>query len=526
MKTLKLLLIFMFVFMAQPVFCEMLSIENYTNMVIENNSEFKSVQLKIDSLKKELPQIEKSPLLFKTNVGYRFCNKLINNAPIELEIEEYSGSKSGIIDGYNGMMIANASLNKTFAMLGIDVSLGVRYAPCWKSCDGKTRSLFRIPTLMDISSNGNVKNENSETILIGPFLNCQMSLWKNIFGRYAKVVLAKREAELRSALYLLKYEKENIIFNAKAAYWNLAYFRKVVNFKKLSLDRAKKILDLNQKRHKMNLSGKSDLLQAQAAVRLKELDLNRAHREEKKAEKIFNQFLNVGDKDVEYELEEFENKWNSFKDNPIPEKRSLRADVLSSFEKTQVALCDKIISKRDLGADLVLNGDASVDLFNRFIDINMYSDVNSGTETFRSSASLDNGRYSIGLSHLVNLEYKLPLDFNFKRNMDEVRNLAKLSAQKSAESAVAKENDDWLQLLSDWDNAKTGLKLAFEIKKIQEQRYKEEQSMLENGKNTTYFVLQSQQTLDDAELIILENILELIKIYEKAEIFYDGNVEF
>ncbi|GMO65946.1 MAG: hypothetical protein Nk1A_3560 [Endomicrobiia bacterium] len=169
-------------------------------------------------------------------------------------------------------------------------------------------------------------------------------------------------------------------------------------------------------------------------------------------------------------------------------------------------MCEQIIFKKSLGTELALKG-------------NFDCNVTNGGGIY--------GKKQIGrLNYSIGLEYTLSLDFKLRRSINKSYELAKLSAQESAEYAAIKESNEWLQILDDWNSAKTRLKLASEIERIQIQRHKEDESLLRKGRTTTYLVLQSEQGLDDATLNVLQSILDLIKIYEKAKILYSGNYKY
>jgi outer membrane protein TolC len=454
MKILKLFFICFFVSVAHSVRCEMLRADDYLDMVAENNSELKSVQLNINAVKEKLAEVEKV-----------YSYYLKGNA-------NYSG-----IWSENAKIEYDAAINKQFKT-GTHIFLGL-------NC-----------------------TESGESALLSPFIGVQLSLWKDLNGSYAGAVTANRRAMASSALYLLEYKRQNILLGAKLAYWTLSYSRRVVDFRKLSLERARKILDWSRRKYSMDLLGKSDLLQAQAAVKSKEMSLELACEDENRANRLFNQFLNIKDENVKYEVEKFESRLNDFKYSVAPEKKSTRADVLSSFEDVQAALYAQVISEKSLGADLVLKGNFRI----------------SGFEsTFKEAVKhiMDRNKPA----YAVSLEYTLPLDFKLRKNIGEGYKSARIAAQKSAESAVVKENNDWLQLLDDWNSAKTKFELAVEIEKIQQQKYQEDKNLLDKGRTTTHLVLQSEQALDEAAICVLQSVLELIRIYEQAQL-YSGNVSF
>jgi outer membrane protein TolC len=473
-KSLGLLFAFMFVFALSPIYCEVLTMNKYLDMVTKNNSELKSVQLSIDAENEKLAGIEKIYSYF-LNTEINYINDWTKRS--RYEFHKLKRQKKTNYD-------YDISMNKQFKT-GTKVSLGV---DCSSS---KTRVNQRVN---DVFS----------------FVKLQQSLWKDMNGKLTKTAVAKSRADTKSALHLLEHKKHNILFDAKLAYWNLSYSRTVVSFRKLSLDRTKKNLEWNKKRYSMDLVEKSDLLQSQAAVKLRELNLELAHQEEDRLSRILNMFLGIRDSRVKFDIENFENKENSFNviinnDYYIPNKKCTRSDVLAALENVQVASYDQIFSKRNLGPDLVLSGQFAL----------KNSDKSFDTVT----------KYTINMdrpsSYSMGLKYILPLDFKLRKTVNKGYEEARYSAQKYAEYMMIMENNDWCQLLHDWNNAKMRLGLVIEIENIQRSRYKEDENLLRTGRSTTYLVLKSEQDLDDAVLNVLQVVLELIKIYEKIETFYN-----
>jgi outer membrane protein TolC len=471
MKALRFLFVSLFIFTG-VAYCEMLTLNEYLDMVIKNNSELRSAQLSIDAVNGKLAEIEKF-YSYSLSAGVNYLDDR-SGRPYNPSVRMDDMSK----------LSYDAGISKQFATgtqvsLGLNGSLGrYKYAP------------------------GSVA-KNHDLSDIAPFVKLQQSLWKDINGGSTKAGIAKSKASAKSALYLLEYKKQNILLNVKLAYWNLSYAKTVIAFRKMSLTRAEKILDWTTRRYNMDLAGKSDLLQSQIAVKLGKLNLKLAYEDENKANRVFNQHLNIKDDKIKYNLENFKNKGNDFKGSKMLSKKDIRADVLSSLEDAQSSLYDQIAHDKSSGADLVLSGQF----------------VLNGVEQALSDAvqHITNGdkpSYSIGL------KYTLPLDFKLRKTVNQGYEAAKNSARKSAEYAAIQENNDWFQLVDNWNNAKLRLDLAIEIEKMQQQRQEEDKNLLRKGRTTTNLVLQSEQALDDATLNVLKNILELIQIYEKASAFY------
>ncbi|MDR1474197.1 MAG: TolC family protein [Endomicrobium sp.] len=475
MKKFSLLFVFMIFCIScikSFVYGKMLTIDNYLAMIAKNNNEWKSIQAEIDAIKGKLDEIERV-YVFSFTAGISYSD--------DKSGRPYSQSLK-LDDLINWKY--DASLNKQFET-GTKVYLGV---------DGSYGTYDYVNT-----DKYSIKD-------IVPFVKLEQSLWKDINGGSTKASIAKQKASARSQLYLYEYKKQKFLLDAIKAYWDLSYARTIVDFKIVSFDRKKKILEWNQRRYKMDLVEKSDLLQSQAAVKSGELNLKIAYEDESKNNRTFNLFININEDNVRYDVEKFEDKGNSFKVDKDLLRKGTRADVLSALEDVNAALYDQEVSQRSRGADLVFEGKYA---FNNVAQ-------NQTSKSFERIKDGDRSSYSIGL------RYTLPLDFKLRKVIDKGYEAAKIAAQSSAESVASKENNDWIQLLDNWNNTRIRLEVAFDIEKIQRQRYEEDRKLLQRGRTTTYMVLQSEEDLDSSTLNVLKGILELIKIDEEVKAFYSG----
>jgi hypothetical protein len=474
-KTVRLVFIFACCCFGINVNADILTLDDYLTLILKNNSELKSIQSNINAIKGKLAQIE-MVYSYSLSAGVSYADDK-SGRPFSV-IARPKDIKSFSYD---------AAINKMFGF-GTQASLGLN--------GSHAISKFVEPSI-DI-----------DVIDIAPFLQLQQSLWKDINGGSTKASIAKAKASAKSALYLLEDQKQNILLNAKIAYWNLSYAKTVVDFRKNSLNRVQKILDWNQKRFNMDLAEKSDLLQSQAAVKLGNLNLKIASEQEIKANRTVNQFLAIADISVKYDVEKFEEKGQSFNSNYELKKNCTRLDVLSSLEDVNSAIYDQVENKKTSGADLVLNGQFAL------------NGVDQDFEFVRDDLTkIQRPSYSLGL------RYSLPLNFKLRRILSQGYEAAKISAQKKAEYLSIKENNDWQQLLDDWNDAKLKTTIAVEIETIQKQRKQEDEELLKTGRTTTYLVLQTEQALDDSILNVFGSILELIKISETAKALYDYSFE-
>ncbi|MDR2425934.1 MAG: TolC family protein [Endomicrobium sp.] len=474
MKKVKLLLLLSFV-AAVPVYGEMLTMQQYLDIVSKNNSELQSVQANINAIKGKIAEIERAYSYF-LSAGVTYADDQ-SGRPLVSDILTMERMTSFNTD---------VSVNKQFET-GTNISIGLQ------------------------GSYGNYNNRISsdyEVTDLSPFIKLEQSLLKDWKGGATKASIAQARANAKSALYLLEYKKQNILLNAKLAYWNLSYARTVIDFRRYSLDRTRKILDWNQKRYNLDLAEKSDLLQSQAAFKTRELNLKLAYEAEVKSSRDFNRLINVSDPKVSYQVETFITSGNNFEKDKKLEKKGLRADVLAAMEDVISVAQAQIVSEKGMGADLVFTGQFA---------------LNGVNKDFPKASSdlgeLNKPSYSLGI------RYSLPLDFSLRKTIISGYKAAQTAAEKAVENAKLQESNDWFQLLDNWSNAKSRFALAMEIRNIQQQRNAEEQDLLKKGRSTTYLVLQSEQDLDDSYLGMLQTIIELISIYEQAEAFYGVNIE-
>ncbi|MDR2617109.1 MAG: TolC family protein [Endomicrobium sp.] len=468
-------LVFVFLFFVVNVNADVLTLDDYLELVLKNNNELKSIQSNIEAVKGKLAEIE-MVYSYSLSAGASYA-------------DDKSGRPFSILGRPDEVkkFAYDATVNKMFG-LGTQVSLGLNGS----------------------HSDSNFANDamDCNVIDIAPFVKLQQSLWKDINGGSTKASIAKAKSIAKSALYLSEYQKQKALLNAKMAYWDLSYAKTVVDFRKNALDRLQRILEWNQKRFNMDLVEKSDFLQSQLAVKLGNLKLKDAYEQENKANRALNQFLSISDGIVKYDVEKFEGKGKSFNSDYEPKKNCTRLDVLSGLEDVNTAMYDQIANKKSSGADLVLNGQFALNGLDKdfeFVKDNL-------TKAERPS-------YSLGL------RYSLPLNFKLRKVLDQGYEAAKVSAQEKAKYLSLKGNNDWQQLLDDWNDAKLKNILTVEIEEIQKQKKQEDEMLLKTGRTTTYLVLQTEQDLDDATLGVLRSVLELIKISETAKTFYDYNFE-
>ena len=116
-----------------------------------------------------------------------------------------------------------------------------------------------------------------------PFVKLDQSLLRDFLYGVTQAGIDKSKAAVRSGQYFQLFKRQQILLNAQMTYWQLVLAKEVVAFRKLSLERTEKLLHWNENRVGLDLADSADLLQAQAAYKSRQLNLQMAVEDEEKS---------------------------------------------------------------------------------------------------------------------------------------------------------------------------------------------------------------------------------------------------
>jgi hypothetical protein len=427
-------------FVASNIFvsCEILSRDKYVDTVLKNNKKIISINFNIESTKLKINETKNAKFPFLLNF------RAEKNSPSEI----------------NNNIHSSFDITKTLPT-NTEVSLGYDF--------------------------NTFKN----------FLNLRQSLLKKPF--VTKMDILCEKARLQSVLYSLEYEKQNILLDASIAYLEISYLNEVENIAKLSIDRKKKIFELNKNKYNKNLIDKSDFLESEIAVKNAEFDLIKFYTKKNKAMNDLCNFLNVDKKSIEnYEFDSIFKNIKILKNKNELYKTGIKKNILSAIEDVNFAIYNQRKINKNLNSDLIFDWNIKYKLLNR---------NNFKKDNFTSSAKLT---------------YEIPLNFKLKKNIKLSYDFLKKSFEELKNKIILDENNDWIKLLSDWDNAKKKLQNSIYIEKVQYEKYKEDKKLLSFGKKDTFYLLQSEQNCINSSIAIIDSIKELIGIQEKVTFLYNN----
>lgn len=337
---------------------------------------------------------------------------------------------------------------------------------------------------------------------IRPFVSLQQSILRDFNGGLTQSGIDKAKAAARAGQYVQLYRRQQLLLKARSAYWGLTLAREVLEFRKTSLDRTGVLLKWNERQVRLDLADRADLLQTQAGYMLRQLNLKLAEEELVKAARSYNEMLGISSTEVSDDLERLSDKLDQYAGIDRLEQRGQRADVLAARESYESSvLADKETYYRSL-PELSLTGTYSL----HGLDLNFNNAWDQVTKGERPT-------YSIGLAFTV------PLDYGTLKKVRKGYRLDFESAKQALAKAELTSKNDWDQLNLTWDNVRTRLDIARQIKDVQEKRLAAEQKRFERGRTTTFNLLTAENDLDDATLSLYQIIYEELMTHAQSELY-------
>lgn len=333
-------------------------------------------------------------------------------------------------------------------------------------------------------------------------LELNQSFLRNGFGRGLQANVLAQEAKNSAVAFQQQFQTKQITADAELRYWELSIARNLVQVRQNSLDRTKTFQTLNQKRARLNLIDKADLLAINAAVQQRELELKNSMENEKVAARSFNVLRNKNSDQVTEALDT--PSPDLINNLQLPKKSAMRADLKAAQANIEVAKQNAIYA-RDQRLPLL---DAKAAISTNGLDPQFPDSANQTLDT-------DQPMISVGVNVSV------PLDF--AKNSSVRRSYSKQiqGAQQSYQQTQLDQETSWNVLNEQWNQAKERLGLALNLRSTQNSKLDEQRKMQQAGKVRLTKCFLFEQDLLDAELLILQteelalNVYSQMKTYEE-----------
>lgn len=310
-----------------------------------------------------------------------------------------------------------------------------------------------------------------------PQLELEIPLWRNLFGHETKAMVEQARLAQKAMSVQADIQKINRRNEAELAYWQVANIQEKMRILKENIDRAQKILSWNQNRVKNNLADRSDLYQAQAMMKSRELELVASELELENYRRQFNQMRGANLDEPVANLQFIEVSDNQLQSLVSARKRN-RLDLLATKYQLLAAEKAAVLGREKIRPDVKLFATGS--LVGRDSHISYaYTESIEGTHPYsligiKISTALD----AVGIHEVVK-GYRLE---------QQAKELELAQKRKDSER-------EWSNYQTQLNNISSQLRLVRNLETIQKQKTDNERERLRTGRTVTYQVLMFEQDL-------------------------------
>lgn len=337
-------------------------------------------------------------------------------------------------------------------------------------------------------------------IISSPVVELSQSLWRN-FGGSEKVAMQEvSAAKAQSQKLLATYGLVTLRAEAEKAYWRLVVARKMVISAKETLERAERMLKWSSRRERMSLSDRSDLLQSQATLASREIELQTALDEEKNAALEFNKMRGQDDIVVTEQLALIATE--QVASLQPPQKQAVRLDVKAAGES---ARADKASAR--------LSAEATKP------DLKVYARVSLNGRDQDAKTAVDQAWTSNYPMTTVGMKFTMPLSFGLTSDVREGYAAEARSADLTYQRKTFETDKEWQDLNQKFENAKKRLVLAQTMEKAQKQKMEYERKRHSRGRTTTYQVILFEQDFASAQVARIKLESEILNMFAMLKTF-------
>ena len=335
---------------------------------------------------------------------------------------------------------------------------------------------------------------------IAPQIEITQSLWRNWLGSEFKATENAQLAQVEAQRFTELFNFKQLMMNAENAYWRLYVAQMSLIVQEQSIERSKRLRDWNADKVRKNLVDQSDLLQAEANLQAREIEYQDTLTEVAVAQREFN---SIRESDGEVHLEGTKGKDSSYIiDVSLPKKMQMREDVRAAMANQKLAAANAILGVEKNRPNLELYGNYSI----------------NGRNQYQSPAT-EQAWTGTRPWTIVGVRFTTPLDFGSMNDYKKAYN-TEVTASELAYKRKAYEVDRDYEILTDrFEMLKRRLKLTIKLEAAQDKKFKNERNRFQQGRTTTFQVVQFEQDLANTQLQRLRYERDLIAVYNQLKLF-------
>lgn len=366
--------------------------------------------------------------------------------------------------------------------------------------------LFSTGTTLSLSAGHTDTRVNSVDRSIGSWeLKLSQSLWRDAFGRSTRLRHEAEKAELRSRTFSTLLQKQNYLLELEQLYWDLVLALKEEQTRLSNLEKSKRVESWTRDRVRRRVALESDLLQAQALVSTRQLEL----------------------KEVRNRLAIIQNKFQQLIPDQNPENWSIDLKELEKARNVESLLAEstgeeKPVQLAALAASYLsqqVRSEAArvEDTYRPKLDAYVSYGQNGADENFSGSwnRALD-PQYS---ATRVGLLFSLELDSSLRGDQRRAAELRAQARELEARAQMRASSFSWDDLVRQVNSLKAQVSEAARLSEIQERKVEAERSNYRLGRTTIFQLITFEIDAANAELGLVRKLAELRKAESSARIF-------
>jgi outer membrane protein TolC len=458
---------------ARPVAAVSLSLENYRKDVLANSHGVKSAKANTSAAMMSESAVEQA-------LSTRLSSTLT-------AVRSKQGSTAGNVP-FDAVDSNSLDINVSRAFLfGTKVTLGAEITQ--SKIYGALPSSLAQP--LDLKS-----------ATASPYFEVQQPLWSNRFGRSYRMQEDALKLQSQAQQFDENAKTKQTTLMADTTYYRMSFAQDAYSISDKNLKTAEKILEFVQQKYAKNLYEKSDLLQAQALVTSRRLQLQNTKSEMIAASITFNNLRGRGDSNVSENLEPLA----KFDPNGV-------VAIVSPTKRDELAAIDQQLRASEISIEL--EGDKIDPELSAFAQYNLKGEKEKYADAARHVADPYRSRAVVGVTLSMALNRSLA-----SKSVDALRLKKQALAEQRAE-ALTQFEKEVASLLENHRQGLMSFKIAKDLETIQRDRVQNQQKEFRNGRSTTYNMLLAEQDLNESELGRLQAAYS-IKITEAQLALYKG----
>ncbi|MGE3611284.1 MAG: TolC family protein [Bacteriovoracaceae bacterium] len=345
---------------------------------------------------------------------------------------------------------------------------------------------------------------NKQFFDVAPQIEISQSLWRNFLGAEFEATEKAQLAQVEAARFADQFTYKQLLMQAENAYWRLYFAQTSLKVQAESLERAKRLRDWNAQRVKNNLTDEADLLQAEANLQSREIEYQDTLTEIAAALREFNSIReSEGEIDLHGKPEE---SAAGILEAEIPKKMKMREDVLAQLANQKLAMANAELGTQRNRPNLELYGSYSV------------NGRNSQYQEAYDQAMRTTRPFSI-----VGVRFTTPIDVWSMNDYKKAYAQEVTASELAYKRKMFEVEKEWEILVERFNNFKTRLRLSQKMVKVQERKLQNEKQRYNQGRTTTFQVLQFEQDFANAQLLKLRYERELLTVYNQIKLFTGNN---